>query len=75
MNGLTSSSSEETSKFYKRHGDKTGPAFDKMKQRTLKRLEPELARLRAEAAKRADEWHEAGLRLAQLTREAKANEQ
>jgi hypothetical protein len=66
---------EETRKFYKRHGDKTGPALEKMKERTLKRLEPELGRLRAEAAKRADEWHEAGLRLAHLTRETKANDQ
>jgi len=66
---------DETRKFYKRHGDKTGPAFDKMKERTLKRLEPELARLRAEAAKRANEWHEAGLHLAQVTRVANLNEQ
>lgn len=65
---------DETRKFYKRHGEKTGPAFDKIKERTLKRLESELARLRAEAAKRANEWHEAGLRLAQLTREIKAHE-
>jgi hypothetical protein len=66
---------DETRKFYKRHGEKSGPAFDKIKARTIKRLEPELIRLRAEAAKCANEWHEAGLRLAQLTRETKANEQ
>ena len=59
----------EERKFYKKHGHKTGTDFDKARERTIKRLTPELNRLREEAKQADLAWEMAKQNLSRMKAE------